>query len=132
MAVEKLLTMVECTSGSRHHNMPVVAIGAGTFRRNPSSLHDKFAKHLQHKLDGLGIPYVMIDEYRTSQCCPRCFGQVEHPNMRVTHCRKCQIRYHRDKMASENMAILCREQLLDHPRPQCFTRKSNAGRMTAQ
>ena len=125
-SINALLKMIHCSVRQKYRGRhAVVALGNAEFSGDPTSLHKKFAQYFGKKLKSLGIPIVLVNEYRTSQVCPRCSSQVEHPKMRICHCTSCHIRYHRDKMAGENMAILGHELLAGRPRPQAYTSRHN-------
>ena len=44
-----------------------------------------------------------MNESYTSSKCPRCHNWVKSKSMRVKYCSGCDIHYHRDVMAAENM-----------------------------
>ncbi|KAG2179812.1 hypothetical protein INT43_003595 [Umbelopsis isabellina] len=74
---------------------------------------------------------VMIDEYFTSQICPRCytrstFNQCDNSNMKihpVLNCRTCNTRWNRDHMARLNLrSILLYMAANNNNRPEEFRR----------
>jgi hypothetical protein len=61
---------------------------------------------------------VGVNEYYTSQKCPRCQDFIGRITFRRLHCRRCMRRYHRDAMAAANMCNIVRGHLDGHGRPK--------------
>ncbi|KAI3662223.1 hypothetical protein MP638_002209 [Amoeboaphelidium occidentale] len=95
----------------------VIGIGASKFEMGDNT-HTLFEKHLVMKLRSLGYTVVCVEEYLTSQMCPRCFNRTEQLKMRVKYCRHCHVFYHRDVMAGENMARVLRDEVTGKGRPE--------------
>jgi transposase len=64
-------------------------------------------RYLVSSLKSLGYLCVFEGESYTSQKCPCCTEQTEYQGVgiRIKYCRKCHIFFHRDTMASQNIAI---------------------------
>lgn len=80
-----------------------------------------------------GYHVVRIDEYKTSQICPKCLakdGKKETTNYlnnrtyRVKRCNQCKTYFHRDGMAAQNQAYIMLSMLEHKQRPEPFVRPS--------
>ena len=60
------------------------------------------------KLRSLNYPCIFVDEYNTSQMCPKCKETytdfVKNCHVRIKKCSQCEKYFHRDIMAAENIA----------------------------
>jgi hypothetical protein len=95
----------------------VIGIGASKFEMGDNT-HTLFEKHLVMKLRSLGYTVVRVEEFLTSQMCPRCFSRTEQLKMRVKYCRHFHFFYHRDFMAGENIARVLRDEVTGKGRPE--------------
>ena len=77
-----------------------IAIGAADGFRQVTS----FKRHFIRKVRSLGYKVFFVDEYMTSQVCPRCDQCCESQGIRIKHCRNCVKWYHRDIVAAHNIA----------------------------
>lgn len=76
---------------------------------------------------------VRIDEYMTSQLCPKCLTKhgkevktayINNRTYRIKRCNTCETLYHRDGMAAHNQAIILLSMLNHGQRPAPFIRPS--------
>ena len=78
-----------------------------------------FAKYFVMKLRSLNYPCIFVNEYYTSQMCPKCKETKtilkEECGFRIKFCEKCGICFHRHIMAAENMVNKGLSQIKDDP-----------------
>ena len=117
-------SILKCAGGDSHtkvHGDPNqtynIIIGNAQFS-SVGSLHTSFQSHLEAKLKALGYKVLAVEEDYTSQKCPRCHKQVEQPRVRIKHCTSCNVVYHRDVMAAENMIHIARSMFQTGQRPE--------------
>jgi transposase len=79
-----------------------VDIGTGDFDAT-GLLHISFLEYFVRKAKPLGITILGVDEYFTSQKFVRCHEFVESLSMRAKKCSKCNVVFHRDILAADNM-----------------------------
>ncbi|KAF9165033.1 Elongation of fatty acids protein 2 [Actinomortierella ambigua] len=113
-------------------NHVIIAVGLSKFQTKTglSSLDGTFGRyflrgqpancgtHLVFKARSLGYIVVGVNEYYTSQKCPRCQDFIGRITYRRLHCRRCKRRYHRDAMAAANMCNIVRSHLDGQGRPK--------------
>jgi hypothetical protein len=108
--VEELLNMVGCSSGRpwdfSNGIGPIIGIGMGQFRFHQFSKHALFAKYLTQKARAIGVVVVGVDEFYTSQKCPRCLSRLYEVDRRVKYCEECRMFFNRDNAAAQNMCTL--------------------------
>ena len=79
------------------------------------------------RLRGLGYNLQFLDEFYTSQSCPRCKNNKKRTeylskhSCRIKYCRHRDIYFHRDIMAGENMVNLLDDSLMGTARPEYLT-----------
>jgi Zn finger protein HypA/HybF involved in hydrogenase expression len=118
---DKIINQLIVMAGGRSHvkaaiDAPWFIIGDAQFNTD-NSLHSVFQDKLVKKLLGLGYVIKTVNESYTSCKCPRCHHQVEFKSMRIKYCRNCNIHYHRDVMAAENMVHIAISILRTGKRP---------------
>ena len=109
-----------CHSNFTPENAPIICIGDGDFgSTHHNSLDGKFAKYLTQKARSLGFIVIKTRESYTSQKCCRCAGQLENlgKHLRIKFCQSCNVIFHRDVNAGENMAWLGMLRSVGMPRP---------------
>ncbi|GJJ75571.1 putative transposase [Entomortierella parvispora] len=93
----------------------LVAIGQGGSRYNKGleSMDSTFTAYLIRVLRSLGYVVVLVNEYYTSQKCPRrhCHRFLFRINMRRLACNHCGSRVHRDVVGAHNIANAARHQM---------------------
>ncbi|GJJ76480.1 putative transposase [Entomortierella parvispora] len=93
----------------------LVAIGQGGSRYNKGleSMDSTFTAYLIRVLRSLGYVVVLVNEYYTSQKCPRrhCHRFLFRINMRRLACNRCGSRVHRDVVGAHNIANAARHQM---------------------
>jgi len=91
------------------------------------NIHSSFETHFIRKVRSLGYKVLPVNEFFTSQKCPRknCGAFTESIGMRVKYCRKCRQYYHRDVMAGENMSNIIKSELQGNGRPDYLKRDVN-------
>ncbi|KAI3660553.1 hypothetical protein MP638_001010, partial [Amoeboaphelidium occidentale] len=94
-----------------------VGIGTGDFGAT-GSLHTSFLEYFVRKARPLGITILGVDEYFTSQKCVRCHELTESLSMRAKKCSKCNVVFHRDILAAENMCAALSAILEKGERPE--------------
>ena len=109
-SVNELLQMVGCKSGKKWNFNdgigPIVGVGLGQFRFHQQSLHAKFAKYFTQKARSIGVVVVGVNEYYTSQKCPRCLSKLYEVDRRVKYCEECRMFLNRDNSAAQNICTL--------------------------
>lgn len=81
---------------------------------------------------------VLVDEYRTSKICHKCYSEMEqHPSRHTTkHCKSvCRLSRNRDGNAAQNIATLFKAHMSGLPRPVAMRRNLNTmilGRHTTE
>ena len=129
-SVDELLQMVGCSSGKRwdfnNGIGPVIGIGLGQFRFHQDSVHAKFAKYLTQKARAIGIVVVGVNEYYTSQKCPRCLSRLYEVDRRVKYCEECRMFFNRDNAAAQNISTLVIMRANKQPRPPQLMEPSDA------
>lgn len=92
----------------------IIAIGTENFTSiyGLPSIHSACGDFIIHKARRMNIGVVGIDEVYTSKTCPKCLShsvkQVLGHHHRVLYCKECQTHFHRDIMAGEDHALICR------------------------
>ncbi|KAI3658768.1 hypothetical protein MP638_001650, partial [Amoeboaphelidium occidentale] len=94
-----------------------VGIGTGDFDAT-GSLHTSFLEYFVRKARPLGITILGVDEYFTSQKCVRCHEFTESLSMRAKKCSKCNVVFHRDILAADNMCAALSAILEKGERPE--------------
>ncbi|KAI3657436.1 hypothetical protein MP638_006717 [Amoeboaphelidium occidentale] len=117
--VDKKISRKVSTKCRRNY---IFAVGSSDVQGS-DNIHTAFGTYLVKKLQSLGYVVVTVDEYFTSQKCPRCYSQSEAVCMRVKYCRTCHQYFHRDVMAGENMINIVRGLAVDGIRPEYMCRK---------
>ncbi|KAF9378618.1 hypothetical protein CPC16_011207, partial [Podila verticillata] len=119
VAIRSVLAMVEDVPKEK----VLFVIGLGKFgtKSKLTSLHGTFGSLFVKTLRSLDYAVVGINEYYTSQKCPRnkprneqdpCdHGFVARVNTRQSYCRKCQVYFHQDLLASQNMIVAAKDHL---------------------
>ena len=85
----------------------LIGIGSAEFATSNGTFTRYFVDVLKGK--GLGDSLYAVNEYYTSQKCPRCGYQTEELKdtgkkiKRIKECKKCEKHYHRDEMAGHNI-----------------------------
>jgi transposase len=94
-----------------------VGIGTGDFDAT-GLLHISFLKYFVRKAKPLGMTILGVDEYFTSQKCVRCHEFTESLSMRAKKCSKCNVVFHRDILAADNMCAALSAILEKGERPE--------------
>ncbi|KAG0020284.1 Elongation of fatty acids protein 2 [Podila clonocystis] len=102
------------------NNHVVIAIGLSKFQTKAglASLDGTFSKYFIQLARSLGYIVIGINEFYTSQKCPKCENFIGRITLRRLHCRHCRRRYHRDAMAAANMCNIVRSYLSGNGRPR--------------
>ena len=79
--------------------------------------HTTFENRFVSKAKSLGYTILYADEYYTSQVCPCCDRKCKSKGMRVKYCQHCDLHFHRDIMAAENMCCIGESGLRNLHRP---------------
>ena len=84
----------------------VFALG-DSFDKKRHKNETNFEAYFEKKLKSLEYGVHYVDEYMTSQKCPHCFRKTSYVEgtYRVKHCHACDVHFHRDAMAGQNIAI---------------------------
>ena len=124
-AAHALLKMVNGSIGKKvtGQRTPVIGLGTSKFS-SVNSLHTSFESFFVRKVKSLGYRVVGINEDYTSQKCPRCQTQTDHTSMRIKYCTHCDVHFHRDVMAAENMVNAVVEMMKSGTRPVYLQRKA--------
>ncbi|KAG0349541.1 hypothetical protein BGZ54_004335, partial [Gamsiella multidivaricata] len=101
-------------------NHVVIAVGLSKFQTKAglASLDSTFSKYFIQMARSLGYISIGVNEFYTSQKCPRCENFIGRITVRRLHCRHCRRRYHRDAMAAANMCHIVRSYLNGNGRPR--------------
>ena len=131
--VNRLLRHVDAMQGNGEGRTPVVLVGEAKF--NPSQRGNRAAAPFEIvRFLSTKFPVFYIDEYNTSQLCPKCFQQLKVvPRTRNRHwiCSnvECMVSgcgrpflVHKDKSAAMNMFLCMVATLMCGKRPMQFRR----------
>ena len=122
-ALFKMLGGDSTHKGEVNHNRFIFLGNAGF--GTGKGLHTVMEKGLVKKARSLGYRVLVVDEYYSSQKCCRCGGQCEAIGMRVKHCSSCDIYFHRDLLAAENMCRIGESGLRGLDRPKDLKKPSS-------
>jgi len=107
-AINAILKIVGATMDRKSDLKTAFVIGSADF--GSDGIESSFAHLLVKKLKSLNYPVYYVDEYLTSQMCPKKGCQEKlaktvfgSDGLRIKFCYNCQTMYHRDVMAGENM-----------------------------
>src|SRR6185437_112887 len=103
------------------------AIGLGDFKTVSGlpSLHTAFVGYFIKKVRRLGHLVIGINEYNTSQKCPRCLNQLTQLTWRWKRCDSCDVHLHRDVASGQCMAAIAKSVIETGNRPKVFIRPSH-------
>ena len=104
-----------CSTGPAEGTIGYIALGDGGFDPKQGQ-HKRFEDLLQRKAESLGFRLAVVSEYNTSQKCPA-GHQLEMVSMRIKRCEQCNVHFHRDKLAGENMCRILESSLRGLQRP---------------